>query len=197
VNTLHLVVPLISICSIVSCLLVVSLSGSRFIVLVHNLLFRCALSWFTEHIQSRTIHIRCLLDISAYRPVISGPSWFNLFKLVEFQIWLPIQPPPPLGNFQWSIRPYPIWSRKKGWPTPSSIKPVWWTGQTGWTTGRTGIYTVELFCEGERGGGAVCPRRWKEQGCQGGSQNWQQYCGNGGLLQRVGYHKWLHSESDQ
>jgi hypothetical protein len=98
VNRLHLVVPLISICSIVSCLLIISLSGYRFIILVLNLLFCCALSWFTWHIQFRTEHIRCLPDISVYRLDISDPSWFNLFKLVEFQVWLRIHTLP-LGNF--------------------------------------------------------------------------------------------------
>jgi hypothetical protein len=39
VNRLHLVALFISICSIVSCLLVVSLSGPRFIVLVPDLFF--------------------------------------------------------------------------------------------------------------------------------------------------------------
>jgi hypothetical protein len=47
-NMLHLVALSISICSIVSCLLVVSLSDPRFIVLVPDLLFLYSLSWFAD-----------------------------------------------------------------------------------------------------------------------------------------------------
>jgi hypothetical protein len=33
------------------------------------------------------------MDISTKRPDISSNSWFNLFKLSEFQLVLPIHPP--------------------------------------------------------------------------------------------------------
>jgi hypothetical protein len=90
---LLLVVPVISLSSILSSLLIVSLSRPRCIVLAPDLLFHCSKFLVTEHIrpQSRTYPARA-------RHI--QPSKFNGLKLSEFHVWLPIHPPPPLCNFQ-------------------------------------------------------------------------------------------------
>jgi hypothetical protein len=76
---------------------VVGLSGHRFIVLPPDLLFCCARSSLTRYIWSQAGHIWPIPDIS-------GLPSFNQFKSSEFQVCLPIHPPPPLGNFQVASR---------------------------------------------------------------------------------------------
>jgi hypothetical protein len=63
---LFLVIPVISLSSILSSLSIVSLSGPRRIVLALDLLFHCAKFLVTGY-------IRASLDISDLRPDISGP----------------------------------------------------------------------------------------------------------------------------
>jgi hypothetical protein len=68
------VVPVISLSSILSSLIIVSLSGPRHIVLAHDLLFRCMKSLVTGHIHPQIGHIRPSADISDLRPDISDPT---------------------------------------------------------------------------------------------------------------------------
>jgi hypothetical protein len=70
---LLLLVPLISLSSIVFSLQVVSLSEPRFIVLTPDLLFHSVCSCLTGHIRPQARHIWLSPNISNLRPNISGP----------------------------------------------------------------------------------------------------------------------------
>jgi hypothetical protein len=81
---LLLVIPYISLSSIVFSLQVVSLSGPRFIVLDLDLLFCSTCSYLTEYIWPQARHIRHSLDISDLRPDISRPTILTYLNQVSF-----------------------------------------------------------------------------------------------------------------
>jgi hypothetical protein len=114
---LLLIVPFISQSSIVFSLQVVSLSEPIFIVFAPYLLSHSVRSRLPGHIrpQSQTY----LVYPGHIRPEAGHirPSSFNLFKLNEFQVWLPIHPPP-------HSRQLSTIGRCRGQASPSTSTPM-------------------------------------------------------------------------
>jgi hypothetical protein len=101
---LLLVIPLVSLSSIVFSLQVVSLLGPRFIIFPLDLLFHSARSSLTGHIHPQIGHIRPSLDISDLMPDISGSIVLIGLNQVSFRFNYLFNALPPSRQISIGIR---------------------------------------------------------------------------------------------